>query len=169
MAQKRKPTGGGKPGGNKASGPKPERKMVAVNRKARHLFEVLDEIEAGLVLKGTEVKSLRFGNISLDEAFGRIYDDVIYLVGAHIDPYTHASAGNHLPTRRRKLLMRKLEIRKLKAKVSQKGLTLVPLDIYFNERGLVKLTLGLCKGKKVHDKRHDLKARDAKREMRRSF
>lgn len=162
MAQKRKPAGSGKSSGQPAG-----RKMVTVNRKARHLYEVLEEFETGLVLRGTEVKSLRAGNISLDEAFGRIYDQAIYLVGAHIDAYTHASQ-NHNPTRRRKLLLGKVETRKLKAKVMQKGLTLVPLEVYFNERGLAKLLLGLCRGKKLHDKRRDIKERDARREMRRS-
>jgi len=151
---------------SKATGRTVERKSVSVNRKARHLFEVLEEFEAGMVLRGTEVKSLRAGQISLDEAFGRVYDEGLFLVGAHIDPYPHASF-NHNPTRRRKLLLRKIESRKLRAKVTQKGLTLVPLEVYFNERGLAKLLLGLCRGKKLHDKRRDIKERDARREMRR--
>ena len=163
MAQKRK--SGGKPN---PTAKKPERHTVVANRKARHLFEILEVFEVGMVLRGTEVKSLRAGNISLDEAFGRIYDDAAYLVGAHIDPYSHASSGNHDPTRRRKLLLRKLELRKLKSKVTQKGLTLVPLEVYFDERGLAKLSLGLCRGKKIHDKRQELKRRDAQREMRQS-
>jgi SsrA-binding protein len=161
MAQKRKSAGAGKSGGSK-----PDRKVVAVNRKARHLYEILEEFETGLVLRGTEVKSLRAGNISLDEAFGRIYEDVVFLVGAHIEAYPHASF-NHDPIRKRQLLMRKVEARKLKAKVTQKGLTLVPLEVYFNERGIAKLSIGLGRGKKLQDKRQDLKKRDAERELRR--
>ncbi|MEE2887598.1 MAG: SsrA-binding protein SmpB [Planctomycetota bacterium] len=161
MAKKGKASAAGK-----ATGRTTDRKMITVNRKARHLYEVLEEFETGLVLRGTEVKSLRAGNISLDEAFGRIDEQAVYLVGAHIDAYNHASQ-NHNPTRRRKLLLGKVETRKLKAKVMQKGLTLVPLEVYFNERGLAKLLLGLCRGKKLHDKRRDIKERDARREMRR--
>lgn len=144
------------------------RKTVADHKKARHLYEILDEFEAGIVLLGTEVKVLREGRISLDEAFGRVYESEVFLVGAHIDTYSHASSGNHEPTRRRKLLLRRGEIRKLKAKVTQKGLTIVPLEVFFNERGLAKIRIGLCRGKKLHDKRQDLKKKDAEREMKRA-
>lgn len=161
MAQKRKPSQSG------SAGRDLPRKSVVVNKKARHLFEILDVYEAGIVLCGTEVKVLREGRISLDEAFGRIYDDAVFLVGAHIDAYSHATV-NHEPTRKRKLLLRKGEIRKLKAKVNQKGLTIVPLEIYFNERGLAKVSIGLCRGKRLHDKRQDLKKKDADREMKRA-
>ena len=153
-------------GDKNRSGAPDNRKLVVTNRKARHLYEILETVEAGMVLKGTEVKSMREGNISLDEAYGRIYEDAAYLVGAHIDQYTHASVGNHEPTRRRKLLMHKREVRKLKQKAMLKGLTLVPLEIYFNERGLAKISLGVGRGKKLHDKRQNLKERDARREMR---
>ncbi len=142
------------------------RRMVVVNKKARHRFEVLDKAEAGLVLAGAEVKSLREGKISLDEAFGRIYENEVYLVGCHIAQYSAAGAWQPDPTRRRKLLMRRQQIRRLKAKVTQKGLTLVPLEVYFNERGLAKVTLALCRGKRIHDKREELKKRYARREMR---
>jgi SsrA-binding protein len=160
MAQKRKSA-------QQPAKPNVPHRTVVDNKKARHLFEILDEFEAGMVLRGTEVKVLREGRISLDEAFGRIYDNDVYLVGAHIDAYSHASSGNHEPTRRRKLLLHKVEIRKLKAKVNQKGLTLVPLEVFFNERGIAKIRLGLCRGKKLHDKRQDLKKKDADREMKR--
>ena len=160
MAQKRKSA-------QQPAKPSVLRRTVVDNKKARHLFEILDEYEAGMVLRGTEVKVLREGRISLDEAFGRIYDNDVFLVGAHIDAYSHASSGNHEPTRRRKLLLHRAEIRKLKAKVNQKGLTLVPLEVFFNERGIAKIRLGLCRGKKLHDKRQDLKKKDADREMKR--
>ncbi len=153
MAEKRDKTGDG-------------RRTVVVNKKARYRFEVLDRVEVGLVLAGAEVKSLREGKISLDEAFGRIYDNEVFLVGAHITQYAAAGTWQPEPTRRRKLLLRRQEIRRLKAKVTQKGLTLVPLEVYFNERGLAKVTLALCRGKRTHDKREDLKKKDARREMR---
>lgn len=142
------------------------RRVVVVNKKARHKYEILDSVEVGIVLMGAEVKSIREGKISLDEAFGRIYGDEVFLVGAHVPQYSCAGSWQPEPTRRRKLLLHRREIRKLKAKVTQKGLTLVPLDVYFNERGLAKLTLALCKGKKTKDKREDLKKKDARREMR---
>jgi SsrA-binding protein len=146
---------------------KVEVKLVIENRKARHTFEILEVWEAGIALLGTEVKALRDGKISLDEAYGRIDQGALYLVGAHIEPYRHAGVGNHLPTRRRKLLLRKVEIRKILAKVTQKGLTLVPLKVYFNTRGLAKVSIGLGRGKKTHDKREDVRRRDAEREMKR--
>jgi len=145
-----------------------DRHTVVVNKKARHRFVVLDEVEAGLALAGAEVKSLREGKISLDEAFGRIYDNEVFLVGAHITQYAAAGAWQPDPTRRRKLLLHRQQIRRLKAKVTQKGLTLVPLEVYFNNRGLAKVTLALCRGKRTHDKREDLKKKDARREMRQS-
>jgi SsrA-binding protein len=142
------------------------RRTVVLNKKARHRFEVLDKVEAGLVLAGAEVKSLREGKISLDEAFGRIYEDEVYLVGCHIAQYSSAGAWQPDPTRRRKLLLRRQQIRKLKAKVTQKGLTLVPLEVYFNERGLAKVILALCRGRRTRDRREELKKKEAKREMR---
>lgn len=147
---------------SRASGGKP----AIVNRKARFQFEVLEKVEAGLVLLGSEVKALRQGLASLEEAFGRIYDDEIFLVGMHIQEYSHASGQNHEPTRKRKLLLRRREIRKLKAKVTQKGLTLLPLSIGFNERGLAKVELGLCRGKNLFDKRETIRKRDQARELR---
>lgn len=141
--------------------------MVAQHRRARFEFEILEEFECGIQLQGTEVKVLRDGNISLEEAYARIIGGEVFLVGAHIDPYNHASVGNHNPTRRRKLLLRRAEIRKLEAKVTQKGLTLVPLAVYFNARGLCKVKIGLGRGKKGHDKRQTLKGREDRREIQR--
>ena len=139
---------------------------IVDNRKARHKFEVLESIEAGIVLQGTEVKSLRDGKAHLDEAFARIIEDKCYLVGAHIDEYAHGNRQNHLPTRRRKLLLKKSQIRKIHDRVAQKGLTLVPLRLYFGDRGFVKVTIGICRGRKTHDKRAVTRERDAKREIR---
>lgn len=143
-----------------------KKRVVAVNRRARHRYEVLETFEAGIVLMGTEVKSLRQGRVSLDEAFGRIYDHEVYLVGAHVPEYSHGNRQNHEPTRKRKLLLHRREIRRLEAKVTQRGFTLVPLSIYFTPRGVAKVELGLCRGKRVHDRREDLRKRDAEREIR---
>lgn len=142
---------------------KPERRSVAVNRKGRFRFEVLETVEAGMVLLGTEVKALRQGQMSIEEAFGRVFPDGVYLVGAHIPEYSHGNAANHEPNRKRKLLLRAREVRRLQAKVAQKGLTLVPLEVYFSERGYAKVALGLCKGRKVHDKREKIRSRDDRR------
>lgn len=147
---------------SRAAGGKP----AIVNRKARFQFEILEKVEAGLVLLGSEVKALRQGLASLEESFGRIYDDEVFLVGLHIQQYSHAGGRNHEPTRKRKLLLRRREIRKLKAKVTQKGLTLLPLSITFNERGLAKVELGLCRGKNLHDKRETIRKREHVRELR---
>lgn len=144
---------------------RPAEKLIVDNRKARHRFEVLESIEAGIALVGTEVKTLREGQVHLDEAYARIDDDELFLVGAHIAEYSHGNRQNHEPTRRRKLLLRKSQLRKLKARVTQKGLTLVPLRLYFNERGIVKLEVGLCRGRKTHDKRQAAHEKDARREM----
>jgi SsrA-binding protein len=142
-----------------------QHRRIAENRKARFKFEVLETWEAGLVLRGTEVKTLRGGKVSLDEAYGRIDGDEVFLIGAHIAEYTHGNRQNHEPTRRRKLLLHKREINKLKAKVTQRGLTLVPLALYFNERGIAKLTLALCRGKNIGDKRDVQRKREAVREI----
>ncbi|MGE0143278.1 MAG: SsrA-binding protein SmpB [Planctomycetota bacterium] len=141
-------------------------RLVVENRKARFKYEVLETVETGMVLVGTEVKTLRGGTVHLDESYARVQDDELFLIGAHIAEYTHGNRQNHLPTRRRKLLLRKAQLRKLKARTEQKGLTLVPLRIYFNERGIAKLELGICRGKKTHDKREAAKGKAAAREMR---
>lgn len=141
-------------------------RLIAENRKARHRFDVLETIEAGLVLRGSEVKTLRDGKGQLDEAYARIEGGEAWLVGAYIDEYTHGNRQNHTPTRRRKLLLRKAQINKLESRVKQKVLTLVPLKLYFSERGHAKLLLGVCRGRKTFDKRQVAQSRDARREMR---
>jgi SsrA-binding protein len=143
--------------------------VVAENRKARHKFEVLDTLEVGVALTGSEVKSLRERHISLDEAYARVRDGEVWLVNCDIPEYKQASLFNHAPKRPRKLLMHRSEIRKFANKAHENGLTLAPLRVYFNERGIVKVLLGLCKGKKLHDKRESLKKADSKREMARAL
>ncbi len=144
-------------------------KVIAANKKARHRYEVVDTLEAGIALTGTEVKTLRDGQVSLEEAYGRIDGKQVFLVGAYIQEYTHGNRLNHDPTRKRKLLLHRREIKKLKAKVEQRGYTLVPLTLYWSDRGLAKLELGLCRGKRVADKRAASKDREAKREIRQDY
>lgn len=158
---KPKPTKSTKP----AKAKEPEPKVIADNRKARHEYEILDSLECGIVLAGSEVKSIRNGKISLDEAYARVKDGDVWLVGADIAEYTQASTFNHKPKRVRKLLMHKEQFRKFAKRAMEKGLTLVPLRFYFNDRGLAKVSLGLCRGRKIHDKREVMKKNDAKRDM----
>jgi len=141
-------------------------KIIAKNRKARHNFHVLETYEAGVVLMGTEVKACRAGNFSLAEAYAKATDGEMWLIAAHIAPYDHGNRNNHAPSRNRKLLMHKREIQRLTQQVEAKGLTLVPLCAYFS-KGKVKVEVGLCRGKNVHDKRHDLKRRSDENETRR--
>ena len=138
---------------------------ITVNKRARHRFEVLDTLEAGISLLGSEVKSLRQGLVSLDEAYGRIEDGEVYLVGAHIQEYSHGNQLNHEPTRKRKLLLRGREIKRLVTRVTQQGFTLVPLSMYWTDRNLAKVELGLCRGRKTVDKREVLKRREARRDI----
>ena len=138
---------------------------VCRNRMAGFRYEIIEKFECGLVLVGSEVKSLRARTASIEEAYARIDNGELWLIGAHIPPYAHASTFNHEPTNRRKLLVHAREIRKLTPKVEQKGLTLVPLSVYFNERGKAKIMVALCRGKSTSDKRETLKKREAKREM----
>ena len=140
--------------------------IVAQNRKARFLYEVLETYEAGLVLKGTEAKSLREAKMSIEEAYAKINDGEVFLIGAHVPEYVFANRMNHEPRRKRKLLLHKREIRKIKTALEQKGLTLIPLEVHFSPRGWAKILLGVCKGKKTHDKRESLKKKSAQREMR---
>jgi len=142
---------------------------VCRNRKAAFRFEILEQFECGIMLRGTEVKSLRDKNASIEEAYARIEDDELWLIGAHIAAYTFAHSQNHEPLRRRKLLIHAREIGKLRPQVEQKGLTLVPLRIYFNERGIAKVTVALCRGKTLGDKRRTLQTREHKREMDRAL
>ena len=140
-----------------------EPKTIATNRKAYHDFHIDEKFEAGVVLSGTEVKSLREGKANLKESYARIKDGEIFLVNAHISPYTCGNIYNHEPKRERKLLMHKREIDRLYGKVRERGYTLVPLSLYFNERNRVKVEFGLAKGKTSFDKREDIKRRDEKR------
>jgi SsrA-binding protein len=144
------------------------RKVVASNRKARHDYAILDTYEAGMALTGTEVKSLRAGRASLVDAFGHENHGEIYLHGMHIPEYTQGTWTNHEPRRVRKLLLKKVEIQKLVGRLREEGLTLVPLQVYFND-GWAKVELGLAKGKKAYDKRQDLATRDAQREISRAL
>jgi SsrA-binding protein len=139
-------------------------KIIAQNRKARYDYFIEDELEAGLVLKGTEVKSLRLGKAHLKDAYARVKDGEVYVYQMHIGPYPFAYYDNHDPLRPRKLLLHKREIKRLYGKVNEKGFTLVPLKIYFKD-GKVKITLALVKGKRKYDKREAIRRRDEKREM----
>ncbi len=136
------------------------------NRRARHEFHILDSLEAGLVLTGTEVKSIRAGVISLNEAYARFRDGEAWLLGLHIPPYKQGSFSNVEPNRPRKLLLKKAQIAQMNARVAEKGLTIVPLRMYFT-RGKVKVEIGLARGKKLWDKRADQAKRDVERELRR--
>lgn len=142
--------------------------VAASNRKARHNYTILESFEAGIVLTGSEVKSLRQGRASLAEAFAVIQDEEVYLMSMHIPPYAEAGYEQHEPTRKRKLLLHKDQIERLIGKTAEKGLTLVPLKCYFT-RGMAKIELGLARGKKLYDRREDLKEKDAKRQIERAI
>jgi SsrA-binding protein len=144
------------------------RKAIATNRKARHNYTILDVFEAGLILVGTEVKSLREGRASLVDAFATVDDGEIWLRGLHIPEYTQGSWTNHAPRRTRKMLLHKSEIERLVGKTREGSLTLVPLSMYFSN-GYVKVELALAKGKQAHDKRQDLAKRDMEREVTREL
>jgi SsrA-binding protein len=141
---------------------------ICRNRRALHDYEILDRIECGIVLVGTEVKSLRDGHANLEDAYGRIDEDEVWLIGAEIPEYLFGNRLNHKPKRPRKLLLHRREINKFAGKASERGLTLVPLRLYFKE-GRAKVELAVAKGKQAHDKRDSLKKADAKREMDRAL
>lgn len=145
------------------------RRNIAENRKARFKYEIIEQIECGIVLLGSEVKSLRDNQISMDEAYVRVKDDELWLVGADIAEYKQATLWNHDRRRPRKLLVHSGQLKKLTARAQEKGFTLVPLHIYFNDRGIVKLLVGVGKGKKLHDKRQTLKEADTKRHIDRAM
>lgn len=147
----------------KAKGIKP----VAQNRRARHDFFVEESVECGIALHGTEVKSMRQGKVNLKESYAQIRDGEVLVQSMHISPYEQGSFFNTDPMRPKKLLLHKAEIRKLRAQVQQKGYTLIPLSVYLRD-GLMKLELGVCRGKQLHDKRDDMASRDAKRDMERA-
>jgi SsrA-binding protein len=137
------------------------------NKKASFEFEFLDKFKAGLVLRGSEIKSIREGRVSLTEAYCYFKGDELFIKQMHIAPYTLATHYNHDPVRERKLLLQKQELRKLQNKFSEKGLSIVPVRIFINDRGLAKMEIALAKGKKIHDKRQSIKEKDAKRDLQR--
>ena len=163
MAKKQKGQGGAKASGQ------PERKLVATHRRARFEYEILETFEAGIVLSGPEVKSLRDGGASLAEAFAMVRRGELWLLKMHVRPYEPATRANLEPTRDRKLLLHKAQIRKIEGRLSEPGVTSVPLSLYFNEAGRAKVEIGLVRGKKLYDKRETVKRRDADREARRSM
>lgn len=142
---------------------------ICRNRKAGFRFEFIEKFECGIMLVGTEVKSLRTGQVSLEEAYARLERDEIWLIGCHIGPYSHGTTQAHESLRRRKLLLHAREIRKLKPQVEQRGLTLVPVRMYFNDRGIAKITIALARGKSLSDKRQSLKTKQDKRDMDRAM
>jgi SsrA-binding protein len=146
----------------------PGEKLVASNRRAHHDFDILETHEAGLVLQGTEVKSLREGHADLKEAYARVEGDEAWLLGCHISPYTQGNRANHDPLRPRKLLLHRGEIDRLLGRIMEKGLTLVPLRLYFKQ-GRAKVELGLARGRKTLDKRHAIREREERREVARAL
>ena len=141
---------------------------IAENRKARRNFEIIDTLECGIALRGSEVKSLRAGKVSLDEAYGRIRDNEVWLIGCDIAEYSHANVMNHEPRRPRKLLLHRREIRKFASKAFERGLTLIPLKMYFKS-GRAKVLMGVGRGRKLFDKREKLKKETLKRDMDRAM
>ena len=144
-------------------------KVVATNRKAFHDYSIEEKLEAGIVLKGTEVKSLREGKVNLRDSYASVEHGEAILHNCHISPYSHGNIMNHDPLRPRKLLLHRKEINKLLGKTQQKGLTLVPLRIYFSKRGQAKVEIALAKGKKQYDRREAIKSREAGREVERAM
>jgi SsrA-binding protein len=142
---------------------------IALNRRARHEFSIEDTFEAGIVLTGTEIKSIRAGKVNLADAYARIERDEAWLIGAHIAPFEQANRYNHEPKRTRKLLLRRSEIDELLGKTKSKGLTIVPLRLYLTDKGRAKLELGLARGKQLHDRRRDIADRDARRDVAREL
>ena len=138
-------------------------KTISTNRKAYHNYTVEDKFEAGVALSGTEVKALREGKANLNDTFAKVKNGELFLINAHISPYSCGNIYNHEPKRDRKLLMHRYELNRLYGKVKERGYTLIPLSMYFNDRNRVKLEIGLAKGKTGVDKRHDIKAKDEKR------
>jgi SsrA-binding protein len=143
-------------------------KTITINKKARHDYFIEDTYEAGLALVGTEVKSLREGRANLKDSYARVRDGEVFLVGAHISPYSYGTHKNHEPERERKLLLKKREIKRLYGKANERGYTLVPLSLYF-KNGKAKLELGLGKGKAKYDKREAIKRKDEKRDLERAM
>ncbi|TWU08023.1 SsrA-binding protein SmpB [Stieleria varia] len=165
MAKKKQP----KAKKTAAKGKEPALKMVSENRKARHKYEILDSIECGMMLIGSEVKSMREGKLSLDEAHIRIKDQELWLIGADVGHYNNAGSWNHDPRRPRKLLVHQREFDKFAGRALERGLTLVPLRVYFNNRGIAKCVMALVRGKKLHDKRESIKKRETDRGLQRAM
>ncbi len=149
----------------KDSAKAPETTSIARNKRARHDYHILETHEAGIVLTGSEVKSLREGRVNLSDSYGIVKDAEVWLLNMHVSPYEQARHFGHEPTRSRKLLLHRKEIRRLIGAVERQGLTLIPLELFFNKRGVAKVTLALGKGKKLHDKRDSERERDAAREI----
>ena len=143
-------------------------KIITSNRRARRNYHISDPLEAGLVLHGTEVKALRQGRANLQDAYCKVEDGEVFLLNAHISPYSHGNLNNHDPLRPRKLLLHKREIGKLKKATQQKGFTIIPLKLYF-KKGIVKVEIGLARGKKLYDKRTDIAERDTQRRLDRTM
>lgn len=143
--------------------------IIATNRQARFKYALLEKYEAGLVLKGSEVKSLRNKDASLNEAFAQVRGEELYLYGLHIGPYQQAGLEAHEPRRPRKLLLNKTEISRIIGKVNERGFTLVPVTLYFNKRGIAKVEIALAKGKRLHDKRETIRKRETTRDIRRAL
>jgi SsrA-binding protein len=141
-----------------------DRKSLARNRRAFHEYTVEEKIEVGIVLEGTEVKSMRAGKFSFSDAYGRVRNGELWLIGLHIAEYTHGNIFNHVPLRDRKLLARGAEIDRMRRRVEEKGFTLIPLEFYLKQ-GLIKLEMGICRGKHLYDKRESLKKKQQKRDM----
>jgi len=144
--------------------------MAIINRRARHEYHILETFETGMILTGPEVKSIRLGQANLAEAHCIVRNNRVLLIGCHISPYKPAAMNNPKePARTRELLLKKREVERLMGKLKEQGLTLVPLKLYFNARNFAKLEIGLARGKKMHDKRRDLKERDVKRDLQRRY
>ena len=143
-----------------------EQKIITTNRKARHDYEIIDSLEVGIVLVGTEVKAIREGKVNLKDSYARIRDGELWLIGTHISPYSKSDSESHDPLQDRKLLVNHKELKKLNRQIEEKGVTLIPLKMYF-KRHLIKLELGLARGKRKYDKRAAIAERDMKRDMER--
>ncbi len=141
--------------------------MEIKNRSASYEYFIEEKFDAGMILTGTEVKAIRDGRVSFNDSYCLIDRGELYLKGLHISPYEYGSYANHNPTRERKLLLKKKELGKIQQKLKEKGYTIIPLSIYFNERGYAKMKIGLGKGKKLHDKRESIKERETQREIKR--
>lgn len=147
---------------------KEEMRVIARNKKANHEYFILETYEAGIVLYGTEIKSIRNTKVSIQDAYCEIKNQEMFIIGMHISPYEKGNIFNHKETRDRKLLLHKKEIIKLFSKVKLEGLTIIPLEVYI-DKGLAKIKIGLCKGKKLYDKREDIKEKDIKKDLQKKY